>query len=173
MGDLKESALTQKNDCKWVRALDENGNSIRISKEDLAAVVGGLIGTASIEKDGLLPKNMAGYYSGFSSSDFVIEFGNIYELQSFMVTVYLNGHFSTYLVNPSLNNHLTYFDIRYIGKGDDISFYAKPNDPRVYIKSEATVNGRIAIQFLASRSTFQIRKESTPSDFTKIEAVKM
>ena len=44
MGDLKEIALTQKNDCKWVRALDENGNSIRISKEDLAAVVGELLG---------------------------------------------------------------------------------------------------------------------------------
>lgn len=57
MGDLKESALTQKNDCKWVRALDENGNSIRISKEDLAAVVGELIGTANAGQDGLLSKD--------------------------------------------------------------------------------------------------------------------
>lgn len=43
MADVKESALTQKSDCKWVRALDANGNSIRISKEDLASVVGGLL----------------------------------------------------------------------------------------------------------------------------------
>ena len=43
MADKQESALTQQSDCKWVRALDANGNSIRISKEDLAAVVGGLI----------------------------------------------------------------------------------------------------------------------------------
>ena len=43
MSDVKESALTQQSDCKWVRALDANGNSIRISKEDLAAVVGGLL----------------------------------------------------------------------------------------------------------------------------------
>lgn len=43
MADVKESALTQQSDCKWVRALDANGNSIRISKEDLAAVVGGLL----------------------------------------------------------------------------------------------------------------------------------
>ena len=42
MSDVKESALTQQSDCKWVRALDANGNSIRISKEDLASVVGGL-----------------------------------------------------------------------------------------------------------------------------------
>ena len=43
MADVKESAMTQKSDCKWVRALDANGNSIRISKEDLAAVVGELL----------------------------------------------------------------------------------------------------------------------------------
>lgn len=43
MADVKESAMTQKSDCKWVRALDANGNSIRISKEDLAQVVGGLL----------------------------------------------------------------------------------------------------------------------------------
>lgn len=42
MADKQESALTQQSDCKWVRALDANGNSIRISKEDLAAVVGEL-----------------------------------------------------------------------------------------------------------------------------------
>lgn len=41
MADVKESAMTQQSDCKWVRALDANGNSIRISKEDLAQVVGG------------------------------------------------------------------------------------------------------------------------------------
>lgn len=43
MGDLKESAMSAASDCQWVRALDANGNSIRISKEDLAAVVGELL----------------------------------------------------------------------------------------------------------------------------------
>lgn len=43
MADVKESAMTQKSDCEWVRALDANGNSIRISKQDLASVVGELL----------------------------------------------------------------------------------------------------------------------------------
>ena len=43
MGDVKESALTQKSDCKWVRALDANGNSIQISKADLVSVLEGLL----------------------------------------------------------------------------------------------------------------------------------
>ena len=53
MADMKESALTQQSDCKWVRALDSNGNSILISKEDLASVVGELIGTVTENKNGL------------------------------------------------------------------------------------------------------------------------
>lgn len=48
MADVKESALTQQSDCKWVRALDANGNSIRISKEDLASVVGGLLSSSKL-----------------------------------------------------------------------------------------------------------------------------
>ena len=54
MADKQESALTQQSDCKWVRALDANGNSIRISKEDLAAVVGGLLPTVTTKSNGLM-----------------------------------------------------------------------------------------------------------------------
>ena len=53
MADVKESAMAQKNDCKWVLALDSNGNSILISKEDLASVVGGLLNPLFIFKEAL------------------------------------------------------------------------------------------------------------------------
>lgn len=43
MASIKEEVMTVKDDCQYVRALDANGNSIRISKEDLAKVLGGLI----------------------------------------------------------------------------------------------------------------------------------
>lgn len=44
MASIKEEVMTVKDDCQYVRALDANGNSIRISKEDLAKVLGELIG---------------------------------------------------------------------------------------------------------------------------------
>lgn len=44
MADQFENQLPQKSDAKWVRALDASGNPILISKEDLASVVGGLLG---------------------------------------------------------------------------------------------------------------------------------
>lgn len=82
MGDLKESALTQKNDCKWVRALDENGNSIRISKEDLAAVVGGLLPKSDLDKDGLMTKGRSYYtYTGLMTilDPYFNDLNNIYK----------------------------------------------------------------------------------------------
>ena len=33
--DRQESQLPDNNDCEWVRALDNNGNSIKVSKSDL------------------------------------------------------------------------------------------------------------------------------------------
>ena len=47
MADQFENQLPQKNDAKWVRALDASGNPILISKEDLASVVGGLLPPAT------------------------------------------------------------------------------------------------------------------------------
>lgn len=56
MADLKENELPKQTNCEWVRALDANGNSIQINKKDLASVLGGLIGTVNLQKDGLMPK---------------------------------------------------------------------------------------------------------------------
>lgn len=50
MADQFENQLPQKSDAKWVRALDASGNPILISKEDLASVVGELIGISLVLK---------------------------------------------------------------------------------------------------------------------------
>lgn len=76
MADVKESAMSQKNDCKWVRALDSNGNSILISKEDLASVVGGLLPVSTQAKNGLLAKEYS-YYRGNYSNGLKIDFSKV------------------------------------------------------------------------------------------------
>ena len=70
MGAIKtmkevESALPQKKEINYVRALDKEGNPILISKEDLAKVVGELIGTTTIEKAGLLSPDLFKVYPHF------------------------------------------------------------------------------------------------------------
>ena len=51
MADQFENQLPQKSDAKWVRALDASGNPILISKEDLASVVGGLLGLEFVKRE--------------------------------------------------------------------------------------------------------------------------
>lgn len=63
MGAIKtmkevESALPQKKEINYIRALDKNGNPILINKEDLAQVVGELIPVANFQKSGLWDKKM-------------------------------------------------------------------------------------------------------------------
>lgn len=64
MGAIKtmkevESALPQKKEINYVRALDKDGNPILINKEDLAQVVGELLPIATPSKNGLVDKEMA------------------------------------------------------------------------------------------------------------------
>ena len=64
MGAIKtmkevESALPQKKEINYVRALDKEGNPILINKEDLAQVVGELLPIATPSKNGLVDKEMA------------------------------------------------------------------------------------------------------------------
>ena len=72
MASIKEEVMTVKDDCQYVRALDANGNSIRISKEDLAKVLGELImvqGRLPDETDwDTLTKTGMYYVSGFNTS---------------------------------------------------------------------------------------------------------
>lgn len=51
--DVYEDQLAIKSDAPYIRGLDAAGNPIRISKADLASVVGGLIGVATQSKRGL------------------------------------------------------------------------------------------------------------------------
>lgn len=45
--DIREQELTMVNDCEWVRGLDANGNSIKISKSELAKVINSIIGSVT------------------------------------------------------------------------------------------------------------------------------
>lgn len=136
--------------------------------------VGGLIGVATYKENGLLSKQMATFEINFSNSDICINFSTPYNLQPFFITCYLNGLFSTYLINPSTYQDLTYFKVKYLGR-QDIEVYAKPGDGRVFIKTNATDNGRLSFQFMYERTAniLNIENSITPEDFTKINMSEM
>ena len=135
MADVKESAMSQKNDCKWVRALDSNGNSILISKEDLASVVGGLLGIADKNKNGLLSKNI--YASKFRS----ISVDNS-KIVSFYVPRYTRGVINVLAV--STQNNIFYKEFKFIVDMNtgDIRYKIESQDAMIYMKlsDRSTVN---------------------------------
>lgn len=109
MGDLKESALTQQSDCKWVRALDANGNSIRISKEDLAAVVGELIGTVTSEKNGLMPAkftNDKGFFTLPIASAYSGDMNDLYKYVNEGITILNVASITNGVQNYSIAIHI-------------------------------------------------------------------
>ena len=99
---------------------------------------------------------------------------SIYNMQPFFIAVYLNGSYSTYLVNPSSYQSTIFFKIRFLGR-KDIDIYAKPDDNRIYIKTNSNTNGRLSLSFLyeSSANILSIENGTTPSDFTKIEMSEM
>lgn len=136
--------------------------------------VGGLIGTATKDKDGLLSRKSAPYTIQFSNYDIVLTFDNIFAFQPFMIACYFNGISSTYIVNPSTYNWTSYFEARYLGRLD-IEIYAKIGDNRIFIKTSGTTNGELGIQPLyINRGRFKsVDYGTTPNDFTKIDIIKM
>lgn len=72
MADIKENEMSTASDCAYVRALDSNGNSIRISKADLASVVGGLLPNSSIENKGLLIQGELLYKTYWNATDAIL-----------------------------------------------------------------------------------------------------
>lgn len=78
MGAIKtmkevESALPQKKEINYVRALDKEGNPILINKEDLAQVVGELIPIATLNNNGLWDKKMTPRLVNYKSRFMVVK----------------------------------------------------------------------------------------------------
>lgn len=150
MADIKESAMTQKSDCKWVRALDSNGNSIRISKEDLASVVGGLIGVVELGvKNGLVNKNAGNKVIAIDNTIIRIKINSLYSCTTFAVSMYDGGEVGLFLLSITLNNNL-YSKCGIIGSSRTTKIYTKDTD--IYIATDSKSNANYTISSFTPHS---------------------
>ena len=150
MADVKESAMSQKNDCKWVRALDSNGNSILISKEDLASVVGGLLPLATLgENNGFMPKSVG--YKTISIKDTYakISMESLYNSLTLSVSMYDGGEVGLFLLSISLAQS-KYCKCGLIGNKRGTRFYVK--DKYLYIATTSTTNCHYCISSFSVNS---------------------
>ena len=150
MADIKESAMSTASDCKWVRALDANGNSIRISKEDLASVVGGLIGSATLGiRNGLMPKSVGYRTMAIENTYIKISMGSLYNSLTLSVSMYDGGEVGLFLLSVSLVQN-KYCKCGLIGSKRTTRFYVK--DKYVYIATTSTTNCHYSISSFSLNS---------------------
>ena len=121
--------------------IDNEGKAIgMMSKEDIAQVVGGLIGEANSNKDGLMTK---GIYNQTVYSDIYIEFGRT---KKFKIDL---GRLSEIIVcsDTALYSHYIVinhsFGVSIIGKSYNVSYTTKfyKGDDGIYISVQTYVNG--------------------------------
>ena len=70
MADKKLSSVSAVSDMNYVYAETSTGETVKISKADLASVVAGIIGEANNSKSGLMPSEYTIYSEGSKALDF-------------------------------------------------------------------------------------------------------
>lgn len=180
MGAIKtmkevESALPQKKEINYVRALDKNGNPILINKEDLAQVVGELIGITTSQKNGLQKYNLIPNFSNSGGIWCIGTLPNNNFLCTFLISV---NHTSFKQSGVSL--------LQIIGTGDEnfkanykslikgtqeAKFYAKYNEKGINVYVDAPANITVSIlsySHMAKDFYFNLQKqESLPEGCTQ------
>lgn len=172
MADVKESAMAQKNDCKWVRALDSNGNSILISKEDLASVVGELLPVVNGKIKGL--SQYQKYFYLYSAKTYKIRYPNasdVFNPVLYKFIVLQNG--TGCYINAILDGYKTGIKMAklLIGYNNFLTLYYKLSSDGVYEYLFTTgSNGNALLVIDTSSYNIEIKEtsESHEVGWTKI-----
>ncbi|MGL4853200.1 MAG: hypothetical protein ACRC3Z_11250 [Phocaeicola sp.] len=179
MGAINENALTTASNMQYVRAVSTSGESIRISKADLATVMAELIPVATTTENGLMPASHRG--RSFTSGDGNVKWirfakipdGGMYAASAFAAT-YANtaplcyniavGHSTPLSVTASKNVDGSEFEGRplfaYKKIGVFIELYA-----RCRIFSTRPISER---SWLFQDVDISLEEISTPTEYTVI-----
>ena len=146
MADRKENELTKANNFEYVRALDSNGNSIKISKSDLVSVLTELLPEASKDKKGLMPRSYIRYYplsrweaartpvlckiakmrkesGGIVPLGMLLWQKNVNIITTFVIASVANRSEGIFAANKNLGLSIQRFKLYYKEEGDYLSVY--------------------------------------------------
>lgn len=113
--DKREKELTTANDCEWIRALDSNGNGIKISKVSLVELIRANMPVATNLDNGLFNRY---WTKKVISEDIYLNRDEIYNFET-------GGYFAA-LISNSINGNaaiivFSYFHIHIFGSDSDFS----------------------------------------------------
>ncbi|MBC5610744.1 hypothetical protein [Bacteroides sp. NSJ-48] len=169
MGAIKtmkevESALPQKKEINYVRALDKDGNPILISKEDLAQVVGELLPIATPSKNGLVDKEMApsSVENGVLKVNLISEYGT----PTFLISIYSAASIGIFLLAAQTYNQKLGGKCVCIGE-NNLSIYVGTKN--IYIEPHEHSNMNVCIIPLSDHSGVESVEKM---EFEDLDAIK-
>lgn len=115
--DAYENELQQVSDANWVRALLADGTPVLWNKSDLASVVGGLIGTASYDKNGLAPR-----YGGPMFLNIEVNQEVVFNIGYCLVAIGISysGNIGVYAIDTGINELKSVLNIAVVNRGGSI-----------------------------------------------------
>lgn len=116
--DVYENELPTVTDAANVRVLQSSGNAAQMTMQSLASKLGGLIGTASAEKDGLMVKEytIRDIYNAGLSISYDVNGTSFYSTTSLIeLFLYSTGSVAYYRILATPNKNII---IRYLGNND-------------------------------------------------------
>lgn len=174
MADKKLSSVSAVSDMNYVYAETSSGETVKISKADLASVVAGIMPNSSLSKSGLMSqiqiKNIpAGGILEFKSSAlftplFIIAIGVV------------NGGRAAYLISPAEYNtdNAQKPIVRKIGESwvNPISVYYKVDNNSNTLAISVGANATASLYFLgASTNSIEMKNISSTVGYTEISSI--
>lgn len=169
MGAIKtmkevESALPQKKEINYVRALDKDRNPILISKDDLVQVVGELLPIATPSKNGLVDKEMApsSVENGALKVNLISEYGTT----TFLISIYSAASIGIFLLAAQTYNQKLGGKCVCIGE-NNLSIYVGTKN--IYIEPHEHSNINVCIIPLSDHSGVESVEKM---EFEDLDAIK-
>lgn len=147
--DVYENELPTVTDAANVRVLQSSGDAAKMTMQSLASKLGGLIGVATVNKNGLQRAMLAPVHFNITDTCYIhISIKQIYTSSSFSVSCYAGGRNLFDLINYGGAGESNPTCMRVSGNSQLLSYYTKGSD--IFIKPSMMTNSWVNIVPLTS-----------------------
>lgn len=143
--DVYENELPTVTDAANVRVLQSSGDAAQMTMQSLASKLGGLIGTVTLQKNGLVRKNMAPTFWEINTESYIkISMETVYTSASFIISCFSGGTNLLDIINVGAASMATPTCMRVTG-GIGNSIYYMDSSGNLFIKPYLKENSWINI----------------------------
>lgn len=143
--DVYENELPTVTDAANVRVLQSSGDAAQMTMQSLASKLGGLIGTVTLQKNGLVRKNMAPTFWEINTESYIkISMETVYTSASFIISCFSGGTNLLDIINVGAASAATPTCMRVTG-GIGNSIYYMDSSGNLFIKPYLKENSWINI----------------------------